>query len=169
MALDHQPKPIIHANVGREGNNNFVFLGDIAGVPCRLYVSQARTVQTRIVQLKHVLRALWAAGVIDSPPVDDEHLPTEIDFDPHTLPIFHALFPKDEFLAKVDMLHRPYIEITEREYEILYARLVEAKADFFALPDGRIVTVGNADGGFAIMPVKPGERHKLKKPRKHKV
>ena len=57
------------------------------------------------------------------------------------------------FKEAVKMLTRPYEAIPEKTYNKLLARLEESKSDFF-LYKGKVVTIGNADGGFAIMPLR---------------
>jgi hypothetical protein len=56
-----------------------------------------------------------------------------------------------DFRMAVGQLRRPYTPICESDYELLLARLKEAQADFF-LWRGKLVTIGHADGGYAIMP-----------------
>ena len=60
--------------------------------------------------------------------------------------------PKD-FRAAIRMLERPYIGITEAEYAVVEKVAGDSDIVFF---DGRPVTYGNADGGWALMPIKPG-------------
>lgn len=53
------------------------------------------------------------------------------------------------FHEQVRELERPYIKISEAEWE----ELLEGPSDFYRLADGRVVTFGNADGGYALMPL----------------
>jgi len=50
-------------------------------------------------------------------------------------------------------LTRPYWPITSEQYNSFVDNLEELRTDFLESPDGKIFTVGNADGGFAIMPI----------------
>jgi hypothetical protein len=68
---EEPPSYSIHPNVDREGNYLYLFSGDIAGIPCRLHVGKPRVSNKQTVEaIKHVLRSLYVAGLIDDPPVD---------------------------------------------------------------------------------------------------
>lgn len=54
------------------------------------------------------------------------------------------------FHTEVQKIARPYLEISEEQYK----QLESGNADYYQLPDGRVVTFGNADGGWALMPLK---------------
>lgn len=57
------------------------------------------------------------------------------------------------FKCAVDMLKRPYVQITEKRYNKIMNELKEANSDFF-LYRNKVCTIGTADGGYAIMPLK---------------
>jgi len=65
--------------------------------------------------------------------------------------VFNGQLPSD-FSQAVRMLKRPYTAISEEVYRRLVKRLENAESDLFLL-DGQKVTIGNADNGFAIMPL----------------
>lgn len=60
--------------------------------------------------------------------------------------------PKD-FNAAVRLLKRPYTAITENQFVELRDTLEIAKTDFFIDDNGNVVTIGAADGGYAVMPL----------------
>ena len=74
---------------------------------------------------------------------------------------YPARLPKD-FKKAVAMLTRPYIPITEEYYNHLLAQLDREKCNCFIMENGHIVTVGTADGGYAIMPLRPQEELKIR-------
>ncbi len=75
--------------------------------------------------------------------------------------VVKAQLPKD-FGAAVALLRRPYYPIPKSEYYDLLERLKLAKADFFLWDEQRIlVTIGNADGGYAVMPLCASEQSRL--------
>lgn len=53
-----------------------------------------------------------------------------------------------EFHEEVRKLQRPYIPITKEQYEAL----VSLPSDYYMFGD-EVVTFGNADGGYALMPL----------------
>lgn len=53
------------------------------------------------------------------------------------------------FHSEVRKLQRPYTPISEKEFKELESGL----ADYYKMPDGRIVTFGAADQGYALMPL----------------
>ncbi|WP_081576890.1 hypothetical protein [Acidithiobacillus thiooxidans] len=57
------------------------------------------------------------------------------------------------FDEEVKNLQRPYLPINEQQYHRLYA----SGSDFFQIINGplsgKVVTYGNADGGYVLMPV----------------
>ena len=55
----------------------------------------------------------------------------------------------NQFPDPVRILKRPYMAISEKDWSSLY----DGGADFYLTPQGRVVTFGNADLGFALMPV----------------
>ena len=64
------------------------------------------------------------------------------------------LFPLEgklpsNFNEAVAVLERPYVAINREQYEEVF----EVGCDFFKYQD-KVVTFGNADGGFALMPLK---------------
>ena len=74
---------------------------------------------------------------------------------------YPAHLPKD-FQTAVAMLTRPYIPITQEYYNYLLAQMGREKCDCFILENGHIVTIGTADGGYAIMPICPEEEYIFK-------
>lgn len=61
----------IHPCVDRHGNYQYLFSGDIASIPCKLHIGQPRVSNKQTVEaIKHVLRSLYVAGLIDDPPVN---------------------------------------------------------------------------------------------------
>lgn len=60
--------------------------------------------------------------------------------------------PKD-FNKAVSWLTRPYIPLTQKEYDYLMKKTQESNSDFVKDKDEVIYTFGNADGGFALMPI----------------
>lgn len=60
------------------------------------------------------------------------------------------------------LLIRPYQAISQELYEQLVGILETADSDFF-LYNGQIVTIGTADGGFAVMPLCQEEQTRLKR------
>lgn len=65
----------------------------------------------------------------------------------------------DDFKSAVSWLTRPYEQISEDEYKQLLELLKQEKADFFEYR-GQIVTIGGADGGYAIMPLNSEQQRK---------
>ncbi len=66
--------------------------------------------------------------------------------------VFEGRLPKG-FDASVRILQRPYTTISADEYQSLWKMLDESgDTDFFVF-EGEVVTIGNADGGYAIMPI----------------
>lgn len=61
------------------------------------------------------------------------------------------------FSTEVKKLKRPYIALTEAEFNTL----VQGPSDYYQLPDGRVVTFGAADGGYALMPLNNKEAGKI--------
>ncbi|MYM92685.1 hypothetical protein [Duganella vulcania] len=59
--------------------------------------------------------------------------------------------PKD-FAKAVALLERPYLPIGEPDYRAIMAMTQEANTDI-VLYQGRQMTFGNADGGYALMPL----------------
>lgn len=61
----------------------------------------------------------------------------------------------DDFWLEVKKLQRPYIPITPASYQTL----LEGGADYYRMPgkQGKVVTFGNADGGYCLMPLKKDE------------
>ncbi len=57
------------------------------------------------------------------------------------------------FNASVGILQRPYVKITKFEYYLLWAMLEEAGDTDFFIYEGKVVTIGIVDGGYAIMPL----------------
>jgi hypothetical protein len=57
------------------------------------------------------------------------------------------------FETAVRMLRRPYIPISEAHYKELYKAAVHFDTDLVWLSDGRQATFGNADNGYALMPL----------------
>lgn len=55
------------------------------------------------------------------------------------------------FFHEVKKVTRPYIPITEEQHKTLES----GQADYYQMPDGSVVTFGNADGGWALMPLQP--------------
>ena len=53
------------------------------------------------------------------------------------------------FHEQVKELKRPYQPITEEQYETLLAGC----SDYYETEQGEVVTFGNADGGYALMPL----------------
>ncbi|MCU7556087.1 hypothetical protein OCL06_15960 [Alteromonas sp. ASW11-19] len=53
------------------------------------------------------------------------------------------------FSDQVRELTRPYLSISKQHYN----QLEQAQADFYQTPGGRVVTFGEADGGYALMPL----------------
>lgn len=53
-----------------------------------------------------------------------------------------------DFCAAVATLQRPYIAISEDEYK----KVFDVGNDYFKYAD-KVVTFGNADGGYALMPL----------------
>lgn len=53
------------------------------------------------------------------------------------------------FEVEVQKLCRPYIPISIQQY----AQLTAGGADYYLTPDQQVVTFGNADGGYALMPL----------------
>lgn len=66
--------------------------------------------------------------------------------------VFPGTLPQD-FTRAVNMLRRPYCPIPAELFAALQAVLTQHRSDFLLLPGGHIVTIGNADGGYAIMPL----------------
>lgn len=66
-----------------------------------------------------------------------------------TVPNKHL--PSD-FKKAVALLKRPYLPITKQEYEAIVNRAEEANTDI-VLHDGKQKTFGEADGGYALMPL----------------
>lgn len=60
--------------------------------------------------------------------------------------------PKD-FTKAVDMLERPYLPISKELYEDIKEATKKADTDFI-ICEGAKCTFGNADDGYAIMPLK---------------
>jgi len=69
----------------------------------------------------------------------------------HCVAVFPERFEHSDHRAIWD-LQRPYIPVTEALYQELLLRLKEKRYDFF-LWAGRLFTIGNADGGYALMPL----------------
>lgn len=65
--------------------------------------------------------------------------------------VFPERFEYSDYRAIWD-LQRPYIPVTEALYQELLLRLKAKQYDFF-LWAGRLFTIGNADGGYALMPL----------------
>lgn len=65
--------------------------------------------------------------------------------------VFPERFEHSDFRAIWD-LRRPYIYVTDALYQELLRWLKEEKCDFF-LYAGRLFTIGNAAGGYALMPL----------------
>lgn len=63
------------------------------------------------------------------------------------------------FHEEVKKLQRPYVKISESEYEKLKAD----SFDYYLTDDGQIVTFGNADGGYALMPLNPTAANEIRK------
>lgn len=63
------------------------------------------------------------------------------------------------FFCEVRRVQRPYLPITEADYQ----QLMAATADYYRLPGkhGRVVTFGTADGGYALMPLQPDEAGRI--------
>jgi len=57
------------------------------------------------------------------------------------------------FKCAVDMLQRPYYPISKQRYDKIMQELEEAKSDCF-MYRRKVCTVGTADNGYAIMPLK---------------
>lgn len=59
----------------------------------------------------------------------------------------------DDFYQEVSKLQYPYIPISAASYRCL----LDAPADYYLMPGkkGKVVTFGNADGGFTLMPLNP--------------
>lgn len=57
-----------------------------------------------------------------------------------------------DFKKAVAMLKRPYQVITKQEYDAIVNLAVEAKTDI-VLHNGQQKTFGEADGGYALMPL----------------
>jgi len=55
----------------------------------------------------------------------------------------------DSFSDCVSMVTRPYIEIDEKSNSVL----VNGEYDFYLMEDNSVVTFGNADNGYALMPL----------------
>ena len=64
-------------------------------------------------------------------------------------------FLPDDFALAVKSLVRPYIPISKEDHDRLQQVLIENNCDFFALDNGQWVTIGNADCGYALMPLAP--------------
>ena len=60
-----------------------------------------------------------------------------------------------QFCVAVRLLRRPYIPISEAQYNNLYAAAGQHHTDVVRLTDGRQATFGNADQGWALMPLVP--------------
>ena len=72
-----------------------------------------------------------------------------------------AVLPND-FKSAVASLRRPYVPISEADYGRMLARLKELNADFFWwVPEQKLVTIGEADGGYAIMPISTREIQRI--------
>jgi len=67
------------------------------------------------------------------------------------LRLYPAVLPNN-FHDAVKMLNRPYEVISKKVYEYLLRKLKKTGYDCF-MYKGQIVTIGNADGGYAIMPL----------------
>jgi hypothetical protein len=65
--------------------------------------------------------------------------------------VFRERFEYSDYRAIWD-LQRPYIYVTEGLYQELLRRLQAEACDFF-LYEGKLFTVGNAVGGYALMPL----------------
>lgn len=68
----------------------------------------------------------------------------------------------NEFHAEIANLTRPYIAISDDEYQ----NLMEGRADYYETPNGRVVTFGVAstartDSRYALMPLKEDEAEKI--------
>lgn len=70
---------------------------------------------------------------------------------------FAGLLPQN-FQQAVQCLRRPYIPISEDDYNHCLAVLNRPPVSDLFLMNDVIVTVGNADGGYAIMPLSPEEQ-----------
>ena len=62
-----------------------------------------------------------------------------------------------DFKKVVSLLRRPYTRITKAEYDIIM-RLTSNPLTDFIMFDGKLCTFGDADGGYAIMPIDPNSR-----------
>lgn len=67
-------------------------------------------------------------------------------------PIPNKHLPKD-FKDAVHLLIRPYIKISEAQYQQVMEMTEDPLTDIVRLKDGRQATFGEADGGFALMPL----------------
>jgi len=67
-----------------------------------------------------------------------------------------------EMKKAVRWLRRPYKPISLQEHDRLQAQLVENGTDFLIDKKGALFTIGNADGGHALMPIAPEHWDKIK-------
>ena len=63
------------------------------------------------------------------------------------------------FHEEVRKLQRPYIKISSSEYE----DLIKGSFDYYLTNDGKVVTFGNADGGYALMPLNKTAADEIRK------
>ena len=70
----------------------------------------------------------------------------------HKVTALSGVLPKS-FSKAVDMLKRPYIVITEDEYTSLIELTSKDVLTDFVMYDGIKCTFGNADNGYALMPL----------------
>lgn len=63
----------------------------------------------------------------------------------------------NNFKDSVAMLQRPYVVISEKLYLALMEVLNQHKTDFLVYK-GKVGTIGNADGGYAFMPLNNNEQ-----------
>lgn len=62
-----------------------------------------------------------------------------------------------DFNSQVRDLQRPYLKISEEQYNLLY----KESADFYKTSGGKIVTFGSADQGYALMPLNEDASKKI--------
>ena len=69
------------------------------------------------------------------------------------------------FADLVRRLQRPYTKITDREYDLIMEETkkgLSGKATDYVLFEGDVCTFGQADDGYALMPLKRGYSRKIK-------
>lgn len=65
----------------------------------------------------------------------------------------------EPFHKEVQKLQRPYLPIKKADYETL-AR--DSRGEYYLTQDGQVVTFGNADQGFALMPLQTEYANNIK-------